>query len=73
MYVYVMQDVGNAAAPRGAVVDASGWANLDMLLEGSYVRLATNAEIAAIGATPHPTAPAIEARTPRGRQAEHGR
>ena len=46
MYVYVKQDVGSATAPVGAVVDASGWPNLNDLLNSAYVRPASPDEVA---------------------------
>lgn len=47
MIVTVLRNAGNPDAPQGATVDASGWGNLDLMLQMGYVRPATAAEHAA--------------------------
>lgn len=44
MIVTVLRNAGNPDAPQGATVDASGWVNLDLMLQMGYVRPASAAE-----------------------------
>lgn len=69
IYVRVNRDVGAPAAPPGSVVDASGWANRDLLIAQGDIRPATPEEIAALTAErlPAPPPPAPET-APRGRR-----